>query len=443
MKRILSILALVVCVSTSMFAQQVFTLEGIVDPEITDSCYNIYLADENFHIQDDVPVACVPVIDKKFHYELPLDKMTSGRIRCIFPGGELCSAWIDLFFVPGETATLHVHNGYYDLEQSYNYKAKVSRGVWTARNATNWQSPNLPKIKGKAWNDPKQESRFHPYLYVKDVFLNDTETVLHLVSDMHMQNMIIGSKSLLVDENGNEYKFVRSLMGEVDENTGQEVRVYGGYYAFEPLPKDVKAFSFYNSNGFLIDSISPAPKQKKHKPNFNLNITASEGIGDSGYLLMMYDEDETYNTQIADFPTDKNRKASYSMYMEKPRLVDVFATFPDGSVCTHCMRFPFVPNEKAELKVMNGSFYLSGTGFYKQWGMADELVENASKYKTAEETKAMVTDYLKAHANEEGCVSYYVMYKVLPLETLVSMLPESMLSTEFGKKIKLKAERER
>ena len=129
-------------------AQQVFTIDGYVDEEIADSCYNIYLGDEYFKIQDE-PVATVPIVNKRFTYSIPLEKVTAGRIRCIFPGGELCSDWIDLFFVPGETIKLTVHNGYFNWDLPDTYKRKVNRGVMTVRNATNMQSPHLPKLKGK------------------------------------------------------------------------------------------------------------------------------------------------------------------------------------------------------------------------------------------------------------------------------------------------------
>ncbi len=37
--------------------------------------------------------------DKKFRIEIPCDKVKAARIRCIFPGGEVCSACIDFFVV--------------------------------------------------------------------------------------------------------------------------------------------------------------------------------------------------------------------------------------------------------------------------------------------------------------------------------------------------------
>ena len=108
-------------VSSELDEPQMFVLDGYVDESITDSCYNIYLADDFLHIQGDTPVACVPVINKRFTYSIPLKRMTLGRVRCIFPGGELCSAYIDLFFVPGDTLNFTVHNGYYAPKYTLSY----------------------------------------------------------------------------------------------------------------------------------------------------------------------------------------------------------------------------------------------------------------------------------------------------------------------------------
>ena len=105
-----------------------FKIEGRVDENIKDSLYNIYIADtyeELNNVADDDYVACVPVINKRFSYSVELDKPKVGRLRCIFPDGSLCSAWIDLDFVPNETYNITVHNGYYD--QDNDYEQRVGR----------------------------------------------------------------------------------------------------------------------------------------------------------------------------------------------------------------------------------------------------------------------------------------------------------------------------
>ena len=144
-KNVLLLMAL--CLNVlAMQAQekQVFTIDGYVDEEITDLCYNIYLADEYFKIDEgSKPVATVPVVNKQFTYSIPLDKMTAGRVRCISPGGELRSTWIDLFFVPGETVKLTVHKGKYDIDRPYSYRMKINRAVEAIRK-------KMTAIAGKA-----------------------------------------------------------------------------------------------------------------------------------------------------------------------------------------------------------------------------------------------------------------------------------------------------
>lgn len=103
-------------------SKKTFKIVGRVDENIKDSLYNIYIAEsgeELANIGDDDYVACVPVINKRFEWQTELDKPMVGRLRCIFPDGSLCSAWINLDFVPGETYNITVHNGYFDDDQDY------------------------------------------------------------------------------------------------------------------------------------------------------------------------------------------------------------------------------------------------------------------------------------------------------------------------------------
>ena len=103
-------------------SKTLFKIEGRVDANIKDSLYNIYIADSYDELKavgDDDYVACIPVINKRFEYQTELDRPKVGRLRCIFPDGKLCSDWIDLDFVPGETYRITVHNGWYDEDQDY------------------------------------------------------------------------------------------------------------------------------------------------------------------------------------------------------------------------------------------------------------------------------------------------------------------------------------
>lgn len=228
-----------------------FVIEGFVDENITDSCYNIYLADEHFLIQDE-PVATVPVVNKRFTYVVNIDKMTAGRLRCIFPGGELCEASIALYFVPGETVRLFVHNGHYDLSKSEEYGNKVTRAMEIAREETNWETPHQPKIKGDAWKEVSHD--YNNGLVVKEVYFNDDETVLRIAHNAYAENMVYSKNDYITDENGNKYKLKRAIKGLIGENNEQETRIFGAYLSFEPLPKDVEKITFHGG-GTTIKNI--------------------------------------------------------------------------------------------------------------------------------------------------------------------------------------------
>jgi thiol-disulfide isomerase/thioredoxin len=99
-----------------------FVVEGFVDEAITDSAYNVYIGDENFDISMREPNDVIVVKDKKFHYECNVDYPTFIFFRAIFPGNILCNAYVDAVLVPGETAKLTVHNGYYEIEGTKFYE---------------------------------------------------------------------------------------------------------------------------------------------------------------------------------------------------------------------------------------------------------------------------------------------------------------------------------
>jgi hypothetical protein len=113
------------------YSKKMFKIVGRVDDEIKDSLYNIYIADSRealYNLQDHEYVACIPVVNKRFEWQTELTKPCVGRLRCIFPDGSLCSAWIDLDFVPGETYNITVHNGYYDEDKDYERRVGRQSG---------------------------------------------------------------------------------------------------------------------------------------------------------------------------------------------------------------------------------------------------------------------------------------------------------------------------
>ena len=111
--------------------KKMFKIEGRVDENIKDSLYNIYIADSRdalYALDDHEYVACVPVVNKRFVFQTELEHPCVGRLRCIFPDGSLCSAWIDLDFVPGETYHITVHDGYYDEDRDYERRVGRQSG---------------------------------------------------------------------------------------------------------------------------------------------------------------------------------------------------------------------------------------------------------------------------------------------------------------------------
>lgn len=112
-------------------SKRMFKIVGRVGDEIKDSLYNIYIADSRealYNLKDHEYVACIPVVNKRFEWQTELTKPCVGRLRCIFPDGSLCSAWIDLDFVPGETYNITVHNGYYDEDKDYERRVGRQSG---------------------------------------------------------------------------------------------------------------------------------------------------------------------------------------------------------------------------------------------------------------------------------------------------------------------------
>ena len=110
---------------------RMFKIVGRVDENIKDSLYTIYIAESRealYNLEDHEYVACVPVVNKRFEWQTELTKPCVGRLRCIFPDGKLCSAWIDLDFVPGETYNITVHNGYYDEDKDYERRVGRQSG---------------------------------------------------------------------------------------------------------------------------------------------------------------------------------------------------------------------------------------------------------------------------------------------------------------------------
>ena len=164
--------------------------------------------------------------------------------------------------------------------------------------------------------------------------------------------------------------------------------------------------------------------------NFSISVKVTQGIEDAGYLVHIFNSDKTQR-RFVDKITVNDKRTSFETHIDEPLVGDLTAIFPDGTVCSACVRFPFVPGEQAQVKVKNGTFELSGSKFYQEWNDADELEENARKYYKQWETDSIILNYLKKHADEEGCVMRYWQYEILPRPVILGIIAESVKNGRF------------
>ena len=442
-----------------------FVIEGAVDPGITDSCYLIYFADDNFEIVE-TPVACVPVVDKKFHYEVELNDLTVCRIRCIFPGGEICSAWIETFAAPGVTFELTVHNGYYSSSSLYSgYLTKIRRLADTyCKNhhlAENVAKPDglyktWENVKYGNWNNHK----------IDKVDFCEKKTVVTL-STTHWERADLSSDVCLRDTAGNLYKMLHN------ESTGNRYIDYicGARYAFEPLPKGVTQFdivqkvhkkvSFFNQNGenewvdvadynvnVIVEKISENLNVNQ-KPNFNITFKTELTKEISGFKLELMSADETQPSRVIDdVYLGNNGEATFSTYLDEPCIVWVLQTMADGAaIKAYQISIPFVPGENAQFTLTSTgikrdegpgfrmempSYQLTGSKFYTEWEKAEKKF-NEIFDKQGDKANAAINEYVKKNANNLGLVMQYL---IGPWNADYSILPEKTLQNPMVKLLK-------
>lgn len=442
-----------------------FVIEGSVDPGITDSCYLIYFADDNFEIVE-TPVACVPVVDKKFHYEVELNDLTVCRIRCIFPGGEICSAWIETFAAPGVTFELTVRNGNYSGQYT-NYVSKIRRLADTyCKNHHLNENAAKPdglyktweNVKYGVWNNQK----------VKQVDFCEKRTVVTL-SAAHWERGNLNSDVCLRDSAGNLYKMLHN------ESSGNRYIDYirGARYAFEPLPKGVTHFdlvqkvskkvSFTNENGEtavvngqditvivenIRENLTPNPK-----PNFSITFKTELTDEVTGFEIVqaLTDNGRASNSQIGEVDLDANGETTFSTYLEEPIIVHVFPTYTDAQKPqSHSLLIPLIPGEKAVFTLNSTGSYeddrvtgvttieipkheLTGSGFYKSWNETEKELSKIANGNAndREKTESLQREYMKRHNDNLGCVMQYVLhwradYSVLSKKILQNPMVKQM-----------------
>ena len=434
-----------------------FVIEGAVDPGITDSCYLIYFADENFEIIEN-PVACVPVVDKKFHYEVELNDLTVCRIRCIFPGGEICSDWIESFAAPGVTFGLTVHNGYYTYLNQQSYVSKIRR-LANAYCKNHHLNDGLTKPEGlyKTWENVKYGIWNNQK--VNKVEFCEKKTVVTLEA-AHWERPGLSSNVCLRDTAGNLYKM---LHNESDGTRRFLDYIRGARYSFEPLPKGVTKFdivqkannkvSFFNENGesqwvdvvdYNINVIVADITEDLNanpKPNFSITFKTelTNEISGCTFEVMSADEMQTGNARLlGDIDLDSNGEGTFSTYLAEPCIVWVLLTMESApGLKSYQISIPFVPSESAQFTLVSTgvnkdelnfrmempTYQLTGSKFYAEWDKAEKKF-NEMFDKQGDKANAAINEYVKKNGNNLGLVMQYLIgpwnadYSILPQKTL-------------------------
>lgn len=180
-----------------------FVLKGHVDPNIKDSCYNIYISNLNGKITDKDLVTCVPVKNKTFRFETELDEMKIGRIRAIFPGDELCSAWIDTYFIPGFTLDLTVHNGYYNINNKAEFNAAVEEWM-------NYYPDQPPYVSVQNTHIEKEEEATARLRTALDSYQK-------LIDDLRYQMRLVNNSLILGTERKKQVKKLCDQISKISE----------------------------------------------------------------------------------------------------------------------------------------------------------------------------------------------------------------------------------
>lgn len=258
-------------------SRKTFKIVGRVDENIKDSLYNIYIAetaDELAAIGGDDYVACVPVINKRFEWQTELEKPMVGRLRCIFPDGSLCSAWIDLDFVPGETYNITVHNGGYDGDQDYERRVGRYSGksllndddVTAGDDDSREEIDTIPSNNEGFHPTREQEMRLEAKIKAIEANRNSIKATYETLEPFVKMRSLTGSD--------NYFKQIIRLNKELDVKCQDYIKYLGG---FDSLPSDWKTklygviLGFYSeqSQGFgeLYKKVGllPKPAQKAQK----------------------------------------------------------------------------------------------------------------------------------------------------------------------------------
>lgn len=350
-----------------------------------------------------------------------------------------------------------LHGGYYDMLKMINdrLQAKIDKGearpeigtlceIDRSLQGEDFRKALLDRYKGRTTIvNFSFNSKFEDVLYsyvssiygdtIPFVFLTGGENASE--AEMHKQMKeykgdyyyLMGGqfedfvKTYVVGKEYNSYSY-GTLIFDKDGNFALD---YTNYQPTGP------AMNESNKNSDIMDIID----QIADMSNFTVHGTVSPGIEDIGYDVVSYLLKGSHITDMRitrDIPAT-DRRFTYSVYLPAPRIGYFQARFPDGSLCSHVVSFPFIPDEECNLKVMNGTFSVTAEkGFYKDWAEADDLVRNATRYHTAEETSAMLHKYIREHSDNPAVILLYLDYKALPLEEITPYISDEMMQGRFG-----------
>lgn len=403
--------------------------------KIDFTSFNLYLSDDFLAINENEVVANLPIVDKQFSYSLSIDRIKAARLRAVKADGTVTDYFMDFFLVPGDTVDVEIREpllgqskNYHVVRYSQRNKISIEHFAWVLRNSLKWTSPNYPKVEGKCWDYPQNDTYDNATerYQVRQVYFNPDETVVRLISLDFFSEPVVSSNCYLVDEKGNMYTFKRVVYGNIDNDFGPEASVFGAYYAFEPLPEGTERFNFYMGDKSMtaVMNIHERTPEKKMASNFHLEVNVAPGVWDKGYMIYFGDLFETrYKGQELEV---KDGKCHYDLYVDKPKWMTLKGYKEDGPIEHSNISVPVIPGERAEVRVMNGSYYYSGSTFYQQYCQADYLDENVRRYNNKPMADSLYMDYLRKHANEEGCILFYQIHYLVPQDSLRKYMPESI-----------------
>ncbi len=419
---------------------QNFVIFGEVDPSITDSCYNVYISDDYFHINMDKPDMCVPVVNNKFHIEIPTAKVKAARIRSILPGGELSTNWQDFYVVPCDTLLLSVQeDNYHTWAINYSsYQGKIEKSIFDMRKANpSLKTPWAPLIKGHVWN--VERGLDDKSLYVNKVIFGKDATVLHIMTDDFYHNYI-WQGSFIEDEQGNIYDLIRADVGEIEAANSPEMHVFGGYYYYKPVRKGTKVINFYN-HSTVVPTIAAIRegRSKNTKDNFKLNLTVSGAWKEAEIELHSIN-----GSNLHKFDFDDKNLSTYSACLNRPYIVWLTSkNKKKGDLATWLLSM--MPNEVMDVDIKGDVVTISGSEFYNQFGEAYRCFSEYQKRirEKTDKNNNVLWEYFKEHAAEKGCVMFYDVNEIYSESTIAEYLQEPLRSSDYGKDILRRAENQK